>query len=268
MNGLVSGKEVRLSRITKNGRMLCIPMDHSLTVGPIPGLEDIEQTIIQVAKGGATSFLVQKGIIKSLRRPVPIGMIMQLSASTSLGMAPNRKVLISSVDEGVRLGVDAVSVHVNIGGREEPEMLQQLGTVGDACDDYQIPFIAMMYPRGENIKDPPDPDVVAHVARIGAEGGADIVKTVYTGSAETFREVVRKCPVPVVLAGGPKADSDLELLKMTSDVMKAGAIGVAYGRNVFQHSNPGQIVGALKKVVIDKGTVEEAMEVFKPDVLQ
>ncbi len=262
---MVFGKQVRLSRITRNGRMLCIPMDHSLTDGPIPGLEDIEQTIVQVARGGATAFLVQKGIIKSLSRPVPIGMIIQLSASTSLGMAPNRKILISSVEEGLRLGVDAVSVHVNIGGKEEPEMLQQLGMVADACDDYQIPFIAMMYPRGENIKDPADPDVVAHVARIGAEGGADIVKTVYTGSAETFREVVRKCPVPLVLAGGAKVDSDLELLKLTSGVMNAGAMGVAYGRNVFQHKNPGQIVRALKKVVIDKATVEEAMEVFKPD---
>src|SRR5271155_4735145 len=109
--------------------MLCIPMDHSLTVGPIAGLEDIEKTIIQVAEGGATSFLVQKGIIKSLSKPVPIGMIIQLSASTTLGMAPNRKILISSVEESIRLGVDAISLHVNIGGKEEPEMLQQLGMI-------------------------------------------------------------------------------------------------------------------------------------------
>jgi fructose-bisphosphate aldolase / 2-amino-3,7-dideoxy-D-threo-hept-6-ulosonate synthase len=262
---MVFGKQVRLSRITRNGRMLCIPMDHSLTVGPIAGLENPEKTITEVAKGGATSFLVQKGIIRSLSRPMPIGMIIQLSASTSLGMAPNRKILISSVEESIRLGVDAVSLHVNIGGREEPEMLQQLGMVADSCDDYQIPFIAMMYPRGENIKDPSDPEVVAHVARIGAEAGADIVKTVYTNSPETFREVVRRCPVPVVLAGGSKVDSDLELLKMTKDVMGAGAIGVTYGRNVFQHKNPGLITKALKRIVIDRATVEEAMEVLKTD---
>jgi len=260
---LVFGKQVRLSRITKNGKMLCIPMDHSLTVGPIAGLEDPEQTIIQVAKGGATSFLVQKGIIRSLKKPVPIGMIIQLSASTSLGMAPNRKVLIGSVEESIRLGVDAISIHVNIGSKEEPEMLQQLGMVADSCDEYQMPFVAMMYPRGENIKDPSDPEVVAHAARIGAEAGADIVKAVYTGSPESFGEVVRKCPVPVVLAGGSKIDSDLELLRMTSGVMKVGAMGVTYGRNVFQHKNPGLIVRALRRVVIDKATPEEAMEVLK-----
>jgi fructose-bisphosphate aldolase/2-amino-3,7-dideoxy-D-threo-hept-6-ulosonate synthase len=244
--------------------MLCIPMDHSLAVGPIPGLEDTEGTISQVARGGATAFLVQKGIIKSLSKPAGIGMIIQLSASTTIGMSPNRKVLIASVHESVRLGVDAISIHVNIGGKEEPEMLQQLGMVSDECDAYSVPFVAMMYPRGENVKDPSDPEVVAHVARIGAEAGADIVKTVYTGSPETFREVVRKCPVPVVLAGGSKAETDEALLRVTQEVMKAGAIGVTYGRNVFQHRSPFLITKALKKIVIDKASVEEAMEVLKP----
>jgi fructose-bisphosphate aldolase / 2-amino-3,7-dideoxy-D-threo-hept-6-ulosonate synthase len=259
---LVSGKEFRLSRVTKGGRMLCIPMDHSLAVGPIPGLEDTEATIELVVRGGATAFLVQKGIIKALSRPIPAGMIIQLSASTTLGSAPNRKVLIASVEESIRLGVDAVSVHINIGGKEESEMLQQLGMVADSCDEFGIPFVAMMYPRGENIKDPTDPGVVAHVARIGAEAGADIVKTIYTGSPETFREVVRKCPVPVVLAGGSKSESDEELLKMTYDVMNTGAMGVTYGRNVFQHKDPMKIVKALKRIVIDKATVEEAMGVL------
>ncbi|MDA4136612.1 MAG: 2-amino-3,7-dideoxy-D-threo-hept-6-ulosonate synthase [Thaumarchaeota archaeon] len=261
---MVVGKDVRLARITRYGRMLCIPMDHSLAVGPIAGLETPEETINQIARGGATAFLVQKGIIKSLSKPVPIGMIIQLSASTTLGMAPNRKILIASVLESIRLGVDAISIHVNIGGKEESEMLQQLGMVSDECDSYSVPFIAMMYPRGENIKDPADPEVVAHVARIGAEAGADIVKTVYTGSPETFREVVRKCPVPVVLAGGSKTESDEALLRMAQDVMSAGAMGVTFGRNVFQHKNPMLITKALKRVVIDKASIEEAMEVFKP----
>ena len=244
---MVTGKDVRLSRIMKNGRMLCIPMDHSLTVGPIEGLEDPERTIIQVAKGGATAFLVQKGIIKSLSKPVPIGMIIQLSASTTLGMAPNRKILISSVEESIRLGVDAISLQVNIGGKEEPEMLQQLGAVADACDEYQIPFIAMMYPRGENIKDPSDPVVVAHVARIRAEAGADVVKTVYTGTSESFREVVRKCPVPC--GPGRRGEGGVRPGAAEDDQRRDEGrqrVGVTYGRNVFQHKSPGLIVRALR----------------------
>ncbi|MDG6915721.1 MAG: fructose-bisphosphate aldolase, partial [Nitrososphaerota archaeon] len=204
-----------------------------------------------------------KGVIKSLSKPAGIGMIMHLSASTNLSLAPNRKMLSSSVLEGMRLGADAVSIHVNMGSKEEPEMLEQLGMVADQCDEYQVPFVAMMYPRGENIKDPADPAVVAHVARVGAESGADIVKTVYTGDVASFREVVRKCPVPVVLAGGAKARSDLEVLELASDVTKAGAMGVTFGRNVFQHRDPTRMVKAIRRIVIEKGSVEDAMEVMK-----
>jgi fructose-bisphosphate aldolase/2-amino-3,7-dideoxy-D-threo-hept-6-ulosonate synthase len=260
---MVSGKVVRLSRITRRGRMLCVPMDHSLTLGPIQGLEDPENTITKVARGGATAFLSHKGVIKSLRRPTPIGMILHISASTILGPAPNRKVIVSSVEEGIRLGVDAISVHVNIGSKEEPEMLQQLGEVADECDSLGFPLIAMMYPRGEGIKNPSDPEVVCHVARIGADAGADIVKTVYTGSTETFRRVVRGCPVPVVLAGGSKVDSDAELLDMANSAMEAGAIGVTFGRNVFQHTDPEMVVRALYRLVIQRASTEEAMEVLK-----
>jgi len=259
---LVFGKQVRTNRITKNGRMLCIPMDHSFTIGPVKGLENPEEMIVKVAAGGATAFLVHKGIIKSMKKPVSTGMIMHVSASTHIGLAPNRKVLCASVLEGLRLGADAISIHVNMGSKEEPEMLEQLGMVADQCDEYQVPFIAMMYPRGENIKDPSDPEIVAHVARVGAESGADIVKTVYTGNPETFKEVVRKCPVPVVLAGGAKVEADAEILKLADDVMGAGAMGVTFGRNVFQHRDPTLIVRALSKIVIERSSVEEALEVM------
>ena len=139
-------------------------------------------------------------------------------------------------------------------------MLQQLGEVADACETLQIPLLAMMYPRGENIREPPEPESVAHVARIGAECGADIVKSVYTGSSDSFRKVVLGCPAPVVLAGGSKVDSDGELLEMAAAAMRAGAVGVTFGRNVFQHRDPESIVRALRRVVIEKTSVERAME--------
>jgi len=235
-------------------------MDHSISIGPATGLERPEETLAKVQRGGATCFLAHKGVLKSLRSPPKIGMILHVSASTSLGLAPNRKVLVASPSEAVRLGADAVSIHINIGGKEEPEMLQQLGEVSDACETLQMPLIAMMYPRGENVKDPSVPDVVAHVARIGAECGADMVKTVYTGDSESFRKVVSGCPVPVVLAGGSKVDSDTALLEMAEGAMRAGAAGVTFGRNVFQHKDPEGIVAALRKVVIERKSVNEAMK--------
>lgn len=254
---------MRVSRITQQGKMLCIPMDHSITIGPVKGLEDPGLTIEAVARGGATAVLAHKGVLRSLKSPPGVGTILHLSASTTFGPTPNRKVLVSNVLEGVKLGADAISVHLNIGSKEEPEMLSQLGSVADECENLQMPLIAMMYPRGEGVKDPADPSTVAHVARIGAEAGADIVKTVYTGSEDTFRLVVRGCLVPVVLAGGSAVGSDLDLLRMAKSVMNAGAMGVTFGRSVFQHQDPESIVRALRKVVVDGGTPEQGMEALK-----
>ncbi|MFQ6011919.1 MAG: 2-amino-3,7-dideoxy-D-threo-hept-6-ulosonate synthase, partial [Nitrososphaerales archaeon] len=178
---MVFGKLVRLNRISHRGKMLCIPMDHGFSSGPLKGLDNIADTILSIESGGASAVLVHKGIIRNLPFATDMGLVMHMSGSTSLGFAPNRKMKVASVAEAVRLGADAVSVHVNIGSKEEPEMLLDLGTIADECDEWQMPLIAMMYPRGERIKNPHDPEVVAQVARLGAEIGADIIKTVYTG---------------------------------------------------------------------------------------
>jgi fructose-bisphosphate aldolase/2-amino-3,7-dideoxy-D-threo-hept-6-ulosonate synthase len=257
---MVFGREIRLARILNDGKMLCIPMDHGISNGPIKGLEDIHSIIYQCSSAGLTCVLVNKGIIKSMPRPPNIGLIAHFSASTSIGPAPNRKILMGSVEEAIRLGADAVSLHINIGAKEEPEMLQKLGMISDKCDEWSVPLVAMMYPRGENIKNPHDPEIVAHAARVGAEAGADVVKAVYTGDPDSFKGVVRSCPVPIVIAGGPKASTDREILEMCGGAMMAGAKGVTFGRNIFQHRNPPAIVRALYKLIIEKRNVREAMK--------
>src|SRR5438093_6234395 len=167
--------------------MLCVPMDHGLTMGPVRGLEEPQAIIRAVAQGGATAVLVHKGVIKALREPPATGIILHISGNTTLGPSPNRKVLISSVEEGIRLGADAISVHINIGGKDEPEMIQQLGSVGDACDEFQMPFVAMMYPRGESIKIEFDPESVAQVGRVGVWEGAELVETLYRGGLKRLK---------------------------------------------------------------------------------
>ena len=238
------------------GKMLCIPLDHGISSGPMEGIKDIAKLIEQTQGSGLTCFLLNKGIIKALHTPPKIGIIAHMSAATSLGPDPNDKILMGSVKEAIRLGADGVSLHINIGSKEEPKMLYKLGLVADECNEWNIPLIAMMYPRGENIKNPHDPAVVAHAARIGAEAGADIVKTVYTGDPDSFRDVVKSCPVPIVIAGGPKANTDAEILKMCRDAMNAGAIGVTFGRNIFQHKRPNEIINALHSIIFEKDTDE------------
>ena len=253
---MVSGLRMRLSRIMRNGRMLCIPMDHGISNGPIPGLEDPSVIIHECAPAGLTSVIINKGILKSLDAVPSVGILVHFSSSTFRSLTPNRKVLTGSVEEAVRMGADGVSLHINIGGREEPEMLQDLGMVAERCQNWDMPLLAMMYPRGENVSNPNDPEIVAHAARIGAECGADIIKTVYTGDVDSFARIVKSTPVPVVVAGGPKTGSDAELLSMTEDVMAAGAAGVTYGRNVFAHRNPPAMTRALARIIFDGETAE------------
>lgn len=260
------GKRIRMERIMDRitKRMVIIPMDHGITMGPIKGLGDMKTIINQVAEGGANAVLLHKGIIRAGFRGYgrDIGLVMHLSASTSLGPDPDNKVLVAEVDEAIKLGADAVSIHINVGSDTETEQLRILGSTARTCEDWGMPLLAMMYPRGKKIKDQFDVEAVKHAARIGAELGADVVKTNYTGSPESFKEVVRGCPVPVVMAGGPKTETDEEFCRMVYDSIQAGGVGVAAGRNVFQHRNPTAMVKAISAIVHKGAEVEEGLKLI------
>jgi len=245
----MNGKKLRLRRIidARAGKTVIIPMDHGVSLGPVKGISTINNSIRKVAEGGGTCVVVHKGVAHQLTQEImgDLGLIVHLSASTSLWNEPNRKTLVGDVLDAVRIGADAVSVHVNLGGQYENEMMEQMGAISSQCMEFGMPLLAMMYPRGENIKDQFDIDAIKKCARVGAELGADIVKTNYTGDIESFSEVVKGCGVPVVIAGGAKMDSEQALLDIVRDAMKAGAAGVSIGRNVFQHED---IAGITKKI--------------------
>ena len=255
------GKSVRMERIfnRNTGNAIIIPMDHGVGAGPISGLTNLQDAVNKVAEGGANAVLGHMGLAKHGHRGYghDVGLIIHLSASTSLALDPNHKVLVTTVEEAIKVGADAVSVHVNIGAEDEFEMLQGLGYVAGKCDEWGIPLLAMMYPRGKKVSSEYDVDVVKHAARIGAELGADIVKTNYTGSPETFKEVIEGCPVPVIIAGGPKMGSEKELLEMIEGSLKSGGRGVAIGRNVFQAEDPTGLVQRIAKIVHEGMTAEE-----------
>jgi fructose-bisphosphate aldolase/2-amino-3,7-dideoxy-D-threo-hept-6-ulosonate synthase len=256
------GKNRRLKRIMQqDNRTVIVPMDHGVTIGPIQGLNNMQKIIDQLVKGGVDAVLVHKGIAKHTDIG-DVGLIVMLSGMSNLSPNVNGKVQVCSVQEAIRLGADAVSVHVNVGAQDEDRMLLNLGSVADECDVYGMPLLAMMYPRGPKIQNEHAADVVAHAARIGAELGADIIKANFTGSVETFKTVVESCPVPVVIAGGPKCKTSEEVLQTTHDALSAGASGLSIGRNVFQHENPTLIVKALSAIVHGGVSVQEALKIL------
>lgn len=261
------GKEIRLERIMNrnSGRTIIVPMDHGITMGPIPGLTDMSLAIDRVTNGGANAIIMHKGMVKAGHRGSgkDVGLIIHLSASTILSPDPHDKVLVCTVEEAVWLGADAVSIQVNLGAPTDSRMLRIMGAVAKSCRDWGMPLLAMMYTRGEGITDQFDVKYVKHAARVGAELGADIVKVNYTGSPESFQEVVAGCPVPVVIAGGEKMETDQELLAMVKEALAAGACGVSIGRNVFQHKDPVAIIRAINALVHENEPLDAALQLLQ-----
>ncbi|HEY0088926.1 MAG TPA: 2-amino-3,7-dideoxy-D-threo-hept-6-ulosonate synthase [Candidatus Lokiarchaeia archaeon] len=256
------GKNIRMERIINRNsrRTIIIPMDHGLTVGTIRGIEDMAAMVDKVALGGANAVLVHSGMIGAGHRQSgkDIGLIVHLSGGTTLALDPNRKILVCTVERALKMGADAVSIHINIGADDEPEMLQDAQKVVESCREWGMPLIAMMYPRGAKIKDEHDPEVVNIAVRVGAELGADIVKTNWTGDPDSFKEVVDGCMVPVIIAGGEKSGIK-EILEITKQSIEVGGAGVAYGRNIFQAEDSTKVVRALYLIVHEKYDVDEAM---------
>ncbi|MDP3040695.1 MAG: 2-amino-3,7-dideoxy-D-threo-hept-6-ulosonate synthase [Deltaproteobacteria bacterium] len=258
------GKKIRMERIMDrdSGKTVIVPMDHGVTLGPMAGLIDMRKTINAVATGGANAIVIHKGLVEAGHRRggKDVGLIIHLSASTCMAPDPNCKVLVCGVEEAIKLGGDAISIHVNLGAEDEKSMLKDLGRVARETSEWGMPLLAMIYMRGPKVKNGYDVNVVKHAARVGAELGADIVKVPYTGSPESFREVVEGCFVPVVIAGGEKMETDRDILEMVKGSVKAGGAGVSIGRNAFQHRDPEKIIQAITKLVHNDVSVEDGLK--------
>ena len=256
------GKKIRLNRILdqKTKRMIVIPMDHGLTNGPLRGINDYHKMVELVAEGGANAVLGHTALFlqSNYEGDKNFGRILHLSGNSDLSPNIYYKVLVNSVTDAVKFGADAVSVHINIGNEDDSLMLEDLGEIAQDCREWSMPLLVMMYPRGENITDEFSIENVRKVARIGAELGADIVKTNYTGSIEGFKEVVDGCPVPVIIAGGIQRDL-MGLLSITKECVEAGGAGVSFGRNIFQSKDPIALTHAINLIVHQNYSISEAI---------
>ena len=231
------GKKIRMERIMsrESGKTVIVPMDHGVTIGPIVGLINMQETINAVAKGGANAIVIHKGLVEAghRRSGKDIGLIVHLSASTRVAPHPSSRTIVCTVEEAIKLGADAISIHVNLGAEDEKSMLNDLGNIAKEAMEWGMPLLAMMYTRGPKAENEYDVKWVKHAARVGAELGADIIKVVYTGSSESFREVVEGCFVPVVIAGGEKMENDQDILNMVKGAMEAGGAGDWIGCSGF-----------------------------------
>ncbi|NPV78649.1 MAG: fructose-bisphosphate aldolase [Firmicutes bacterium] len=267
------GKAIRMARLfrSKTKRLVLITLDHGICIKPMKGLEDTKAIVRAAAEGGADAVLVTPGIAKhtyeELAGKIPF-MLRIDGTATSIGPDLTNDRLICSVEEALRLGADAVATFGVIGVPREAELAEKNGRAGELCDLWGMPMMTEMIPpeilthqfeTKASRKWPSDPEVVKFSARVAAELGADIVKGYYTGDPETFREVVKYCPVPYVVLSGPASDDPEVLLKFIREAIDCGAAGVSMGRNIWESKNPVALIKAICSIVHNDVSAEAAL---------
>jgi len=269
------GKEMRMARLfhPKSKRMVLITMDHGICINPMKEIEDPVAVVRQIVQGGADAVLLTPGIARCAYKEL-IGketslMVRIDGTATSIGPDLTNDELIGSPEGALYMGADGVATFGVIGVPREAQLSHKIAQVSEDCERLGMPMLTEMVPA-EIVKHqyesrakrewPSDPEIVKYCARVAAELGADIVKGYYTGDPETFRGVVKYCPVPYVVLGGPASSDPEVLLKFTREAMDCGAAGVSMGRNVWTYKDPAAITRAIGLIVHEDASVEEALK--------
>lgn len=264
---MATDKTRRLRRIFReNQRTVTVAMDHSGFFGVQPGFEQPGEVIRQVVAGGADAIMTTVGVAKNFAEELaPAGLILRVDGGVSrMGSRAWRGSLIFEAEAAVRLGADGVVAMGFPGSENENLNLHYLAELSDQCAQWNLPLMAEMLPRGfEGGDDARSAESIAMAVRIGAELGADIIKTQYTDSVESFQKVVAGCYVPVVVLGGAKMEDDVAVLRTVREAINAGGRGVAMGRNIWGHKNPQKMMAAVVAIVHEDATVDEALAMLE-----
>ena len=265
----MNGMESRLRRIIKKdtGRSLVVAIDHGMALGPMTGIIDLKKTVKELdATGKVDAWLVTKGMYTYAFEPEGTpGVILRASgAATITGPDLTHEGITSSVEEALSLGADAVAASAFIGSGFEHETLKDMSMLATACHKWNVPLLGVMGLGKNNEDKHKDARFIALGARVGAEHGADIIKTYYTET--DFEKVCAGCPVPVMIAGGPKCETDLDTLNMIYGAIQGGAKGIVMGRNVWQSPHPSALMSAVYGLIHQNMSVKEAAELLEHEI--
>lgn len=254
------GMQNRMSRLFKpDGKCFFLPIDHGYFQGPTTCLEKPGETIRPLAQY-CDALFVTRGVLRSaVEAGIRLPVILRVSGATSMvGKDLADEEITTSIEEVIRLNASAVGVSVFIGSDFERRTLMNLAKMVNQCESYGIPVMAVTAVGKEMAKR--DARYLALCCRIAAELGARVVKTYWC--EKDFEKVVCGCPVPVVMAGGPKCDSEADVFSFVYDGMQKGAVGINLGRNVWQSPHPAAVAAALQAIIHENATVKGAQEIF------
>lgn len=260
----MGNKTHRLNHIFKEDKKTFImAMDHGNGFNVLPAMKYPGKIISEVARAGADAFLATVGLTEKFAEDFHgKGIILRLDgASSFLGTKDKPLQTVVGIEDAIRLGADSVISMGFPGSKWEDQILKDLSRNIHECNKWGIPLTAEMLPRGfEGGEDSRTPTNITFTCRMGAEMGADIIKTEYTGNPETFKELCESVYVPVVILGGSKKVSEEKLLTEIKDAINAGGAGVAMGRNIWNHQNPAKFAGAIAKLIHENCSVESALK--------
>lgn len=252
------GMKNRLAQIIKpkTGRTVMLAVDHGYFLGPTSGLEEPGKTVAPLLPY-ADSIMLTRGVLRNCVPPTTSApVVLRVSGGSSILKELSNEAITVSFEDAIRLNVAAVALSVFVGAEYEKQTLESLAHLVDLGEHYGIPVLAVTAVGREMTR---DARYLGLATRISAELGAHIVKTYY---CEGFEEVVRNCPVPIVIAGGKKVE-EAEALKLAHNAIRDGAVGVDMGRNIFQSEDPLAMIQAVRGVVHENLTPEKAFELYR-----
>ena len=251
------GMSHRLARVMgTGGRAVMLAVDHGYFMGPTSGLEEPRRTIAPLLPF-ADSIMLTRGVLRTSVDPGSRpGVVLRVSGGSSILRELSNEDVTVAMEDALRLDVSAVALSIFVGAEFEKQTLVSLARLVDEGQRYGLPVLAVTAVGKDMAR---DARYLGLACRIAAEMGAHLVKTYH---CEDFESVVRACPIPIIVAGGKKT-SERDALKLTFDAVAGGAVGVDMGRNIFQSDSPVGMIKAVRAVVHDKASVEEALGVFE-----
>jgi len=254
------GLQNRVARIIQNdGHAVMLAVDHGYFMGPTRNLENPRKTITPLLPF-TDSIMITRGALRNCvdaTSGVPI--VLRVSGGTSiLNEDLSKEKVTTSVRDAIRLNASAVAMSIFVGSPHEHETLVGLGELVNECEEVGLPVLAVTAVGKELEKR--DARYLGLATRLAAEMGAHLVKTYF---CDNFGKVVEGCPVPLVIAGGPKLDTELDVFQLTYDAIHDGAVGVDMGRNIWQNEHPVAMIQAVRSIVHDGASVKEAHDRFK-----
>ena len=258
------GKQIRLNRIFSHssGRLCSVAVDHFIAYGEgLPaGLRHIQATLDALVAARPDAVTMHKGIAASCWQP-HAGRVPMIIQSSAIRVDDTAMEQFATPEDAVRLGADAFAIAAFVRGPTEAAYLRRVAENVREAARFDLPVICHIYPRSFNGKVAVsyEPEEIAWAARCAIEAGADVVKTPYCGDVSAFAQIVADCPVPLVAAGGPKADNLQAALAMMCEVVQSGASGATIGRNVWGFDRISAAVEAFKAVLHDGSSPAQAL---------